>query len=160
VRLCTTVAPSHRSARIPRVGASSTAPDDRDRTLAGRDRSRATATHVARRPRDVSARRRLRFSPLSRGLLADDLDPARTFGSDDERHFLPRYQSAIYQDYVGLARRPQDWAEARGKTLTRLAIAWTLANSGVTATLVGAKSAAQVQALSGADGWRLDAGDS
>ena len=29
----------------------------------------------------------------------------------------------------------------------------------MTATLVGAKSAAQVQALSGADGWRLDAGE-
>lgn len=31
----------------------------------------------------------LAFSPLSRGLLADDLNPHRTFAPDDERHFLP-----------------------------------------------------------------------
>ena len=52
----------------------------------------------------------LAFSPLSRGLLADNLDPHRTFAPDDERHFLPRFQPDVYPHYVELARRLQSWA--------------------------------------------------
>jgi aryl-alcohol dehydrogenase-like predicted oxidoreductase len=95
------------------------------------------------------------FSPLSRGLLADDLDPTRTFGPDDERHFLPRYRPGVYQEYVALARRLQGWAADHGRTLVQLAVAWTLARPGVTNTLIGAKSPAQVTAVAGADTWAL-----
>ncbi|MBX3031250.1 MAG: aldo/keto reductase [Chloroflexi bacterium] len=99
------------------------------------------------------------FSPLSRGLLADDLDPARTFGPDDERHFLPRYQPDVYPAYVDLARRLQAWAGDHGHSLTELAVAWTLATPGVTNTLVGAKRPEQVQAVARAAEWRLTPGD-
>jgi aryl-alcohol dehydrogenase-like predicted oxidoreductase len=97
----------------------------------------------------------LAFSPLSRGLLADDLDPGRTFPPDDERHFLPRYQPDVYPLYVDLAHRLQAWAADHGRTLVQLAVAWTLANPGVACTLVGAKSPRQVAAIAGADDWRL-----
>lgn len=101
----------------------------------------------------------LAFSPLSRGLLADDLDPHRIFPPEDERHFLPRYRPGVYEHYVALARRLQDWAEAHGRSLVQLAVAWTLANPGVSSTLVGAKSVGQVEALAGADEWRLAAAE-
>lgn len=99
------------------------------------------------------------FSPLSRGLLADGLDPARTFGPEDERHFLPRYSAAIYPDYVALAGRLESWANDHGHSLVELAVAWTLSTPGVTNTLIGAKRPEQVNAVIGAADWRLDAAD-
>jgi aryl-alcohol dehydrogenase-like predicted oxidoreductase len=96
------------------------------------------------------------FSPLSRGLLADGLDPARTFGPDDERHFLPRYAPDVYPDYVALAHRLEAWARDHGHTLAELAVAWTLSTPGVTNTLVGAKRPEQVRAVARAAEWRLD----
>lgn len=99
------------------------------------------------------------FSPLSRGLLADDLDAARTFGPDDERHFLPRYRPGTYEQYVALAHRLQAWANDHGRTLVELAVAWTLARPGVTNTLIGAKRPAQVSAVARAAEWRLSPTD-
>jgi len=99
----------------------------------------------------------LAYSPLSRGLLSDNLDPARTFGQDDERYFLPRYQPDVYPLYVSLARRLQAWAADHGHSLTQLAVAWTLSKPGVRSALVGAKSPRQVMALAGADDWTLTA---
>jgi len=99
------------------------------------------------------------FSPLSRGLLADGLDASRTFGPDDERHFLPRYQAGIYPQYVALAQRLEAWARDHGRTLVQLAVAWTLAMPGVTNTLVGAKRPEQVRAVAGAETWALGPGE-
>lgn len=98
----------------------------------------------------------LAFSPLARGLLADDLDPRRTFTADDERHFLPRYQPDVYPSYVELASRLQSWAEDHGRSLVQLAVAWTLANPGVSSSLVGAKSPQQIAAIAGAEDWRFE----
>lgn len=98
----------------------------------------------------------LAFSPLSRGLLADDLDPHRTFGPDDERHFLPRFQTDVYPHYVELSRRLQSWAGDHGRSLVQLAVAWTLANPDVSSVLVGAKSPQQIAAIAGADEWLLE----
>lgn len=98
----------------------------------------------------------LAFSPLSRGLLADGLDPHRTFGPDDERHFLPRFQPDVYPHYVELSRRLQSWAQDHGRSLVQLAVAWTLANPAVSSVLVGAKSPQQIAAIAGADDWLLE----
>lgn len=99
------------------------------------------------------------YSPLSRGLLAGNQDPQRRFGPDDERHYLPRYQPGVYEHYVALADRLHAWAQERDHSLEELAVAWTLANPGVTATLIGAKSPAQVAAIAGAAAWDLTPGD-
>ena len=95
------------------------------------------------------------YSPLSRGLLAEGQDPTRTFGTDDERHYLPRYQPGVYEHYVALAGRLHDWARARGRTLTELAVAWTLSRPGVEATLIGAKRPEQIRAVADAARWSL-----
>ena len=99
------------------------------------------------------------FSPLSRGLLADGLTTPRTFGPEDERHFLPRYAPDVYPDYVALANRLEAWARDHGRSLVQLAVAWTLSTPGVTNTLIGAKQPEQVRAVVGADGWRLNDAD-
>jgi aryl-alcohol dehydrogenase-like predicted oxidoreductase len=102
-----------------------------------------------------NAIRFISFSPLSRGLLADGLTSPRSFGPEDERHFLPRYAADIYPDYVALANRLESWARDHGHTLVHLAIAWTLSTPGVTNTLIGAKRPEQVRAAAGADSWAL-----
>jgi len=96
------------------------------------------------------------YSPLGRGLLAEGLDPDRTFDERDERYFLPRFQPGVYQDYVALAAALADWAHARGRTLPELAVAWVLRTPDVRSVLVGAKSVAQVEELAGAESWVLD----
>lgn len=102
----------------------------------------------------------LAFSPLARGLLAADLDPARTFPPEDERHFLPRFQPDVYPNWVKLSNRLESWAADHGRSLPHLAVAWTLAAAvGVTSTLIGAKTPAQVEAIAGADKWILTANE-
>ena len=71
--------------------------------------------------------------------------------------FLPRYQPGIYEHYVTLADRLASWAHDYGTTLPKLAIAWTLQHSAVTATIVGPKRPEHVYAVAGADELRLDA---
>jgi len=96
----------------------------------------------------------LAWSPLSRGLLADNLAP-RSFPPNDERHFLPRYQPGIYEEYVALAQRLAAWANERGRTVVQTAVAWTLSRPGVASALVGAKRPAHIEALADAATWRL-----
>jgi aryl-alcohol dehydrogenase-like predicted oxidoreductase len=97
----------------------------------------------------------LAWSPLSRGLLADNLAPVRSFPPEDERHFLPRYQVGVYEEYVALTRRLGAWAQERGRSVVETAVAWTLSRPGVVSALVGAKRPAHVEALVGASTWRL-----
>lgn len=99
------------------------------------------------------------YSPLGRGLLAEGLDPHREFPHSDERHFLPRYQPGIYQDYVSLSGALAEWAHEHRRTLPELAVAWALRSPAVTSVLVGAKTAAQVEVVAGAESWQLGAGE-
>ncbi len=101
----------------------------------------------------------LAFSPLARGLLADGLDPQRTFAPDDERSFLPRFQPDVYPEWAWLANRLEAWARDHGRSLVHLAIAWVLSNPGVSSALVGAKSPAHVGSIAGAEGWNLTEAD-
>ena len=93
----------------------------------------------------------LAYSPLSRGLLADGLDPSYVFPENDERHFLPRYQPGIYEHYVRLANRLAEWAHDFGTTLPKLAVGWTLHHPAVTSTIVGSKRPEHVYAVAGAE---------
>ena len=70
------------------------------------------------------------FSPLARGLLADNLSPDRTFTSDDERYFLPRFQPDMFPLWAGVSNRLQGWARDHGHSLVQLAVAWALMTPG------------------------------
>ena len=76
-----------------------------------------------------------------------------------ERHFLPRFQPDVYPHWARLSNRLEAWAADHGHSLPQLAVAWTLATGEVTSTLIGAKTAAQVEAIAGAERWELTAGD-
>ena len=66
------------------------------------------------------------FSPLSRGLMTNTLDPAM-LGENDFRRNLPRYQGEHAVNNRRLAAGFADIATAKGCTPAQLAIAWVLA---------------------------------
>ena len=79
------------------------------------------------------------FSPLARGFLARDTGTARTTHD-------------VYQEYYGddidreIARRVRELAQRRGVTPAHIAIAWVAASPKITAPLIGADAAEQVDA--------------
>jgi aryl-alcohol dehydrogenase-like predicted oxidoreductase len=99
------------------------------------------------------------YSPLARGLLTDGLAREREFPPDDERHYLPRYQRGIYEHFADTASILSAWAADHGRSLRQLAVAWCLHNPSVTSVLVGAKTAEQVEQISGAESWALSEAD-
>jgi aryl-alcohol dehydrogenase-like predicted oxidoreductase len=100
----------------------------------------------------------LAYSSMASGLLS---------GKYDHQHFanLPpddwRRNSAAYQEpeltrIFNLVECIKPLAEALGTTLPVLAVAWTLAVTGVTAAIVGARSPEQVDGWIGAASLHLD----
>ena len=98
-------------------------------------------------------------STLAKGLLTGKYKPGHTFHETDERSRTGG-ATGPFQDQ-GLARclavgeRLKEWAEARGRTLVQLAIAWALAHPSVTAATVGPKSPQQVREAAAAADWAL-----
>jgi L-glyceraldehyde 3-phosphate reductase len=84
------------------------------------------------------------FSPLAQGLLTDKyLD-----GIPEDsrvRRGVAFSEDLLTEENIERARALNVIASARGQTLAQLAIAWTLRDERVTAALVGASSAAQLE---------------
>jgi L-glyceraldehyde 3-phosphate reductase len=104
------------------------------------------------------------FSPLSQGLLTDKYLERIPEGSRaSQSPFLP--PERITEELRVILRPLNVIAAERGQTLAQMALAWTLRDSRVTSTLIGASSVAQleenVRALEGLDFTReeLDAID-
>jgi aryl-alcohol dehydrogenase-like predicted oxidoreductase len=89
------------------------------------------------------------YSPLQSGLLTDSFSPARIQGlaEDDWRRRSPDFKPPRLSRNLALRDALGPVAERHGTTVSAVAIAWTLAWPGVTAAIVGARSAEQV------DGW-------
>jgi aryl-alcohol dehydrogenase-like predicted oxidoreductase len=98
-------------------------------------------------------------SPLAKGLLTGKYGPDATFPADDERSRLPDFQGDAYRRYLAIVDRLRAFAQARGRGLIELAIAWTLANPAVTSCIVGAKRPDQLDAHVRAADWRLSPDD-
>jgi aryl-alcohol dehydrogenase-like predicted oxidoreductase len=96
------------------------------------------------------------YSPIERGLLAGAVSPDRVFPSTDGRsrdpNFTPESRRAILDALEGA--RPI--AARRDCTLAQLATAWVIARPGVTAAIVGARTAAQARENAGAMRIELD----
>jgi aryl-alcohol dehydrogenase-like predicted oxidoreductase len=83
------------------------------------------------------------YSPLARGLLTGKLGPERVFADGDHRADRPRFSvenRRMVQEMLGELR---PIAREIGCTLAQLAVAWTVRQSGVTHTLVGARNVLQ-----------------
>ena len=94
------------------------------------------------------------YSPMASGLLTGKYDKGSftKLADDDWRRNSAAFQEPELSRIFDLVDRMRPVAEAIGTTLPELAIAWTLANDGVTGAIVGARSPEQV------DGWIEAAG--
>ena len=89
------------------------------------------------------------YSPLSSGLLSGAFDRSRlaSLADDDWRRGAPGFQEPLVSRTLALVDRLRSLAEELDVTVAALAVAWVLAQPGVTAAIVGARAPRHV------DGW-------
>ncbi len=85
------------------------------------------------------------YSPLERGLLAGTVGPDRVFPEGDHRA-THRFFTVVNRERVLQSlKRVRPIAERHGVSLAQVAINWTIQEPGVTAALVGARTAEQAR---------------
>ena len=96
----------------------------------------------------------LGYSPLQSGLLSGEFSAERVAGlpADDWRRRAPDFTDPALSANLALAERLRPVAARHGVRVAAVAVAWVLAQPGVTAAIVGARRPSQV------DGW-LPAGE-
>jgi aryl-alcohol dehydrogenase-like predicted oxidoreductase len=90
------------------------------------------------------------YGPLAHGLLSGRMDPATTFDPDDWRAKSPDFTGETFHRNLAVVGRLAALAHDRGLGLPELAVAWTLANPGVLAAIVGAHRADQLEGTAAA----------
>jgi aryl-alcohol dehydrogenase-like predicted oxidoreductase len=92
------------------------------------------------------------YSPMQSGLLTDRFDAARVAGlaPDDWRRKSAEFRAPRLDRNLALRDALRPIARRRGVTVSSVAVAWTLAWTGVTGAIVGARSARQVEGWIGA----------
>lgn len=85
----------------------------------------------------------LAYSPLEHGLLTGKITADRKYGPGDLRGDHASFTPGNLARVNGLLDRLRPIAERHGATLGQLAVAWTVAQPGVSHALVGARSVAQ-----------------
>jgi aryl-alcohol dehydrogenase-like predicted oxidoreductase len=98
----------------------------------------------------------LAYSPLASGLLAGRIDEDTTFEDDDWRGQASAFTGEGLRRNLAVVRRLEALAGELGITLGQLAIAWVLAQPGVHVAIVGARSAANIEASARAADVELD----
>jgi aryl-alcohol dehydrogenase-like predicted oxidoreductase len=99
------------------------------------------------------------YSPMGSGLLTGAFDAERIARLDPEdwRRDSPLFSEPLLSRNLALVERLRPLAEQLGTTLAALAVAWTLAQPGVTAAIAGARLPRHIDGwLPGAD---LELGD-
>jgi aryl-alcohol dehydrogenase-like predicted oxidoreductase len=89
------------------------------------------------------------YSPMASGLLTEKwtVDRVDRLAPDDWRRRSPEFRSPNVVRNLSLRDALRPIADRRGTTVAAVAVAWTLACTGVTGAIVGARSPEQV------DGW-------
>lgn len=97
------------------------------------------------------------YSPMYKGLLSGgfSLERARALPASDHRSRDPRFQSPQIEGYLKLAQGLAELAQASGRTVSQLAIAWTLRQPEMTSAIVGGRRPAQVLETVAAADWQL-----
>jgi aryl-alcohol dehydrogenase-like predicted oxidoreductase len=85
------------------------------------------------------------YSPMGRGLLTGRVGPERRFAESDHRSEHPSFSATNRARVAEALVRAEPMAARHEASLANLAVAWVLATPGVTAALVGARTAAQVK---------------
>jgi aryl-alcohol dehydrogenase-like predicted oxidoreductase len=89
------------------------------------------------------------YSPMQTGILTDSFSAERVkrMADDDWRKTATNFQTPRLEKNISLRDALKPIALRHNKTVSAVAVAWTLAWPGVTGAIVGARSASQV------DGW-------
>jgi aryl-alcohol dehydrogenase-like predicted oxidoreductase len=86
------------------------------------------------------------YGALAHGLLTGAMDENTTFAPDDWRSGAPFFKGADFHRNLEVVRRLQSLAQDRfGVSVSRLAIAWTLANPAVDVVIVGARHPGHIE---------------
>ena len=157
----------YREGLIRAVGVSNYSPEQLDRFMA------VSELHTVQPPynlferqidRDVLPYARekglsaLVYGPLCRGLLSGRMQPDTKFAGDDLRKSDPKFQPPRYAHYLKAVEQLDDLAQKRyGKHVMDLAVRWALDQPGVSVALWGARHPSQLEAVTGALHWKLDA---
>jgi aryl-alcohol dehydrogenase-like predicted oxidoreductase len=100
----------------------------------------------------------LTYGALCRGLLSGRMREDTTFTGDDLRRTDPKFQPPRFAQYVRAVERLDELARTRfGKRVIHLALRWVLDQPGVGVALWGARRPDQVDAVTGAFDFSLDA---
>jgi aryl-alcohol dehydrogenase-like predicted oxidoreductase len=99
------------------------------------------------------------YGPLAHGLLTGAIDEETTFEASDWRSKSPLFQGDALRRNVAAVRRLEQLADALGKTVSAVAIAWTLAHPAVDVAIVGARHPAHIEDSVGAAELRLGEDD-
>jgi methylglyoxal reductase len=81
----------------------------------------------------------LAYSPIAQGLLTGTVTPDRALAEGDQRAHNPRFSPAGRMKVLAFLEQIRPIAHEHGLTLGQLAIAWTVAQPGLTHALVGAR---------------------
>jgi aryl-alcohol dehydrogenase-like predicted oxidoreductase len=87
----------------------------------------------------------LAYSPLARGLLTGKVGLDTSFPSTDHRSAFPAFAPENRRRVLAALDQVRPIAEGHGISLANLAVAWVIGEPGVTAALVGARTAAQAR---------------
>ncbi|MFE1573967.1 aldo/keto reductase [Comamonas odontotermitis] len=90
------------------------------------------------------------YSPLSRGLLGGAIAAQQTFGPDDMRRVIPRFQSQNLQANVAATQALAELAGQLQASPAQLALAWVLSRSTTLFAIPGARSADRIAENAGA----------
>lgn len=97
------------------------------------------------------------YWPLMKGLLAGKLARDHVFDPKDGRTKYPMFQGEEWLKNQDLVDDLREIAADVGRTVSQLAINWTISQPGITSALCGAKRASQIEDSAGAMGWELTA---
>ncbi|HEY2536938.1 MAG TPA: aldo/keto reductase [Solirubrobacteraceae bacterium] len=92
----------------------------------------------------------LAYGPLAHGLLTGAMDADTTFAEDDWRSGSDLFVGESFARNLQTVAELESLARDRGCSVSRLAIAWTLANPAVDVAIVGARSPAHIEDSLGA----------
>jgi len=92
----------------------------------------------------------LAYSPLQRGLLTGKITQDYKFGTGDNRPDTPYFQPGNIKKINAFLEDIKPIADGRNATLSQLALAWTIAQPGITVALAGARNRKQVEDNTGA----------
>ena len=87
----------------------------------------------------------LAYSPLAHGLLTGKITPDREFPENDLRRTHPWFTKENRAKVAAFLEKIRPIAEGHNATLGQLAVAWVIAQKGITSALVGARTPAQVE---------------